>query len=306
MKIKKLFGGFIGHLEKRGATSQTISEYRRFLYGPIYRAVGELELSSVRVIDGVEIMEEAQSHGVSAPQRAIVDFRMLLKFAKDSGYAVPVDYRDFKVPKLPRTEIEFLMTDEIDLIRNSFDMTKHEEERLLYEGGSYLVEKSKMAALRMRTFCEVLLGTGLRLSEACAIKIEDIHWSHKEIRIMNCKTKQIQKVYLTDKAIAVMEEYLRKRDDNSPYLFVSNGSPMKPSCARKYLWKLAKRIELSKHFSSRIFRKTYVTTLLLNGADMKSTQVLSRHESPVTTLRHYAGIMFEQCRETHSRLMNAV
>jgi integrase len=300
MKLKELFQEFVEYKAKN-STPRTIEEYRRFLYGPILDAVGEKELSEIKTLDREDIVDKAKAYGATAFQRAVVDFRMLIKYAKEAGYNPPVDYRDFKVPRLPKKPVVFFTVAEINKIRNSFDISKEEEARLRYEGGEQMVEKCRKAAERMKAFCEVLLGSGLRLEEACALTKDDIDWERKTLRVVNCKPPyNIDDVCITDKGMNALKTILEARSDVLPSVFC-----MTKNAARKYLWKHAKKLGLKK-FSSRIFRKTFVTHLLNNGATLPETQRLARHESPVTTMRHYAGTLFEKTQESHGKALNGI
>lgn len=308
MKIKELFDEFILYKAKN-STPRTIEEYKRFLYGPIFDAIGEKELSELKITDREDVVDKAKNYGATAFQRAVVDLRMLIKYAKDIGYNPPIDYRDLKVPRLPKKPIEFLTIEEIHRVRDSFTISSEEEDRLKYEGGQKLVDKSKHAALRMKTYCEVLLGSGLRLEEASSIQREDIDWENKTVRVVNCKPPyNIDNVCLTDRALQSIKEYLASRSDVLPSLFISDdGTQMTKNAARKYLWKHSKKLGLTgKKFCSRIFRKTFVTHLLNNGATLPETQTLARHESPVTTMRHYAGVMLDKARQAHNRALNNI
>lgn len=306
IKIKELFQPFLDYKIKN-STPRTIEEYRRFLYGPILKALGDKELSKIKVNDREDLIVMARDYGATAYQRAIVDFRMLLKFAKDEGYNPPIDYRDIKVPKLPRKPIVFFTVEEIHKIRDSFVITSEEEDRLRYEGGDNLVKKSKDATFRMKRFCEVLLGSGLRLEECCAISWKDIDWENKVLRVINCKPPHnIDNVCITDRGLNALKEILEARSVVLPSVFQSECGPMTKNAARKYLWKHAKKLGLNKQFSSRIFRKTFVTHLLNNGATLPETQALARHESPVTTMRHYAGVMLDRAKLAHNKALNGI
>jgi site-specific recombinase XerD len=306
IQIKDLFQEFLEYKSKN-STPRTIEEYRRFLYGPINDALGEKRLEDIKVNDREDLILEAKNYGATAFQRAVVNFRMLIKFAKDEGYNPPVDYRDFKVPKLPRKPIVYFTIEEIHKIRDSFYISSEEEDRLRYEGGEQMVQKCKKASFRMKAFCEVLLGSGLRLEEACSLTWQDIDWERKVLRVVNCKPPyNIDDVCITDKGLNALKELFEARSDVLPGCFSSDGVQMTKNAARKYLWKHAKKLGMNKQFSSRIFRKTFVTHLLNNGATLPETQALARHESPVTTLRHYAGVMLDKARLAHNKALNGI
>lgn len=300
-KIKEFFPEFLEYKSKN-STPRTIECYKRFLYGPINDALGDKLLSEIKINDREDLIVKSREYGATAHQRTIVDFRMLLKYCKDEGYNPPIDYRDLKVPRLPRKPIVYFTIEEIHKIRDSFVITSEEEDRLRYEGGNQLVKKSKDAAFKMKRYCEVLLGSGLRLQEACSIQWDDIDWENKVLKVINCKPPHnIDNVCITDRGLNALKEILEARSDVLPSVFC-----LTSNAARKYLWKHAKKLGFNKQFSSRIFRKTFVTHLLNNGATLPETQALARHESPVTTMRHYAGVMMEKARQAHNKALNGI
>ena len=68
---------------------------------------------------------------------------------------------------------------------------------------------------------DILLSTGLRVSECSNLKLNNIDFSKDEINIYSTKTNTWRKVYLDSNAKAHLLEYLNTRRDNSPYVFVN-------------------------------------------------------------------------------------
>ena len=95
------------------------------------------------------------------------------------------------------------------------------------------VEKKDVEAFRQRLlesgskrdFCIVTLYaySGIRRSECVNLKLSQIDLTAKEICIVGNGDKH-RLVYLNDKTVHAIREYLKVRDSDSPYLFVSRQS----------------------------------------------------------------------------------
>lgn len=63
---------------------------------------------------------------------------------------------------------------------------------------------------------------GLRISEASALRLGDVDLAAREITVQYGKDDKMQVVFIGDKVVAAIREYLQERPDtDSPYLFLS-------------------------------------------------------------------------------------
>lgn len=70
----------------------------------------------------------------------------------------------------------------------------------------------------------IILFIGLRISECLNIKMNDFDLNSKEIIVRNGKGGKVRTVYMNDKVVEAIKEYLKERKSNSKYLFVSRQS----------------------------------------------------------------------------------
>lgn len=70
----------------------------------------------------------------------------------------------------------------------------------------------------------VILYVGLRISECLNIKMNDFDLNSKEIIVRNGKGGKVRTVYMNDKVVEAIKEYLKERKNDSKYLFVSRQS----------------------------------------------------------------------------------
>lgn len=159
-----------------------------------------------------------------------------------------------------------------------------------------------LEALRDRAFVLTLVDTGLRISEACALKRSDIDWLEQRAIIIGKGDKQAV-IRFSNRSIEALQAYLHARSTVDPNSRMPLGS--QPLFARHDIraskkvrpitaggmWKAIKsRIEQAgaERSSVRIhdFRHYFVTMTYLAKHDLKLSQVLARHESISTTNRY--------------------
>ena len=76
--------------------------------------------------------------------------------------------------------------------------------------------------LRDYAIVTVLAYAGLRISEALNLRIGDIDLAAREITVQHGKGDKMRVVFIGDKVVAAIREYLQERPDtDSPYLFLS-------------------------------------------------------------------------------------
>lgn len=290
-RLEDFYEPFLEWSRESGKANVTLKEYRRMFRGPL-KKIGGRRLRNLRLTDMSCIQESGDLYGKYSVEKSMVTIRQLFRYIRDSGENIPFEWRDIKCSKVPRPPVEYLHPDEISKLRAVMDT-------------------STQNGLRTRALFELLLHTGLRIGEGVSLNITDVDYAAREACVTNVKNKKSQKVFLTENCIYWLKEYLRTRKDDLPYLFVagrrgSSARRLLPVTARAALTKYEKLSELEKHVHWHILRKTFVTNLLFGGVDIKTTQHLARHESEVTTLRHYAAVNHEKARGQAMRVMESV
>jgi site-specific recombinase XerD len=189
----------------------------------------------------------------------------------------------------------------------------------LLNNQSWITHRESLEALRDRAFVLTLADTGLRISEACALKRGDIDWLEQRAVIIGKGDKQAV-VYFSNRCIEALKVYLHARANVEPNSRTPLGS--QPLFARHDIraskkirpitaggmWKAIKgdpnqgiqgRIEEAGVDRSLVrihdFRHYFVTMTYLAKGDLKMSQVLARHESIATTNR-YAHFNTEAAR----------
>jgi len=163
------------------------------------------------------------------------------------------------------------------------------------------LEKDKKVALRNRAALEVLISTGMRISELVNLQKNQIGSSGK-IFILG-KGKKERFVYLTPRALTHLANYLKTRNDNFPALFIPysgrNVASLKKKISTNYLQERIKyyreKLKINIPTSAHSLRHGFATYLAESGASPVAIQILLGHESLDTTTRYvHASDRFAQ------------
>ena len=145
---------------------------------------------------------------------------------------------------------------------------------------------------------DVLYSTGCRVTELINMKFTDIN--KNSVKIIG-KGKKHNIVYLNTNAQLSLNDYLKERKDNNPYLFVSSRMPhdkLKVRAVQHLFSKLGN--ELNIDLSPHIIRHTSATLALQNGMPIEQVQKMLGHSSVATT-QIYAETLQEDMAISHKR-----
>lgn len=153
-------------------------------------------------------------------------------------------------------------------------------------------------------FFKLLYATGLRLSEALALRPEHIDSQQGVIRVVGGKGGKDRHVMLSPWLLRDLRAYWRVRKPGGPWLFPSRTDPSRSVCGRtvqKALEKTAARAGLEHHITPHTLRHAFATGLLDSGVDLRTIQVLLGHSDIRTTTR-YLHMSTGRVRATKSPL----
>lgn len=167
-------------------------------------------------------------------------------------------------------------------------------------------EKDKFVAHRNRAMLETLFASGMRISELLGLKINQLDRSGRIF--IQGKGKKQRFIYLTDRAKKHIDEYLKLRADDFPYLFIPkrgrNAEEKNKRIAPNYLqMKIKKYRELlgiNVPTSAHSLRHGFATYLAEQGANPAAIQILLGHESLDTTTR-YVHASDKYAESTHKQ-----
>jgi integrase/recombinase XerD len=165
--------------------------------------------------------------------------------------------------------------------------------------------------LRDRLLFGLLLDCGLRIGEALGTRHEDMVIAERQVAVMprdndnraRAKAGRSRVIPASAGLFRLYADYLAREYGalDSDYVFVNlwagqNGRPLAYPAVYDLVTRLRKATGIS--FSPHLFRHTYATWLLRNGAGMETVKELLGHASVATTIDTYGHLTVEDARKT--------
>lgn len=157
--------------------------------------------------------------------------------------------------------------------------------------------------LRNLLVLELLYSTGVRVNELVNIKISDIDFNLRKIKILGKGNKERYVLFGTP-CLELINKYMNisrnKMDiNNSEYLLLSKtGKKINSREIRNIIDKEVEISGLKMKISPHTFRHTYATHMLNEGADLRTVQELLGHEN-LSTTTIYTHLTNEKLRSAY-------
>jgi integrase/recombinase XerD len=131
-------------------------------------------------------------------------------------------------------------------------------------------------------------GAGLRLSEVCRLRAEDIDSTRGLIHVRLGKGRKDRYVMLPARLLQALRAYWVKVRPEGGWLFPGRkkGEHLHPSAVGKALKEAVKAAKMKKRVTAHTLRHSFATHLLELGTDIRVIQVLLGHASIRTTARY--------------------
>lgn len=159
--------------------------------------------------------------------------------------------------------------------------------------------------LKYRAVLMAAYGAGLRVGEACKLRIEDVDSQRMLLRVHDGKGGQQRYVMLGQRLLVALRAYwlASKPKPAGPYLFPGRqpDQPLAKESVRKVLSSAVKQAGITKEVTPHSLRHSFATHLLEAGTDIRTIQVLLGHKSIQTTTR-YAQVSTRLLARTTSPL----
>lgn len=199
---------FCAFLVDQGKAENTLSSYRQAVgdYMKWYEATfGEPmeQLYRINVLDYISYLrtvKKLSNRSINAKLSALQSFNLYLNEAGVQTDTV-VSERDHLKVQIAYANPSTISRDQVEAFR----------QRLLVGSGT-----------RDYAIATILAYAGLRISECLDLYPEDVSLTAKEITIRHGKNGKSRVVFIGDKVVNAVREYLKERPDTgSPYLFIS-------------------------------------------------------------------------------------
>ncbi|MDO9399365.1 MAG: tyrosine-type recombinase/integrase [bacterium] len=304
MNIRDYKTQFLEYLEvEKQRSPKTIENYDRYLEKFLVWAkisdpkdINDDLIRNFRLYLNRFVGEKGQNLKKITQNYYIIAIRCFLKYLAK---------RDVKTLQAEKVEIGKTPEREVDFLENT------EVERILDAAGGV-----NFKSLRDRAIMELLFSAGLRVSELTSINREKLNLKSGELSVRG-KGNKIRVVFISDTASAALKEYLKKREDIDPALFVrdkvglrqfeskkkenkdkSDNLRLTPRSIQRIVKYYALKAGIVKDVHPHTLRHSFATDLLMNGADIRSVQAMLGHAS-INTTQIYTHVTNPHLKEVH-------
>ncbi len=270
--------------KERRLSPETVEAYERdtrqflqFMTGHNSGPPDLSDIASLRAADlrGFLAHRRSGGAGVRTVSRGLAGIRSLLRFLEKRGLANAAGATALRAPRQPKSLPKPLTA---------------ADARRVVSAGEQLAEEPWIAA-RNAAVLTLLYGSGLRISEALAVKAGEMPGAGVlRVTGKGGKTRLAPVLPLAQKAVA---EYRRLcpyyLDPDGPLFRGARGGPLDPAIVQREMRKLRSALNLPDTATPHALRHSFATHLLGRGGDLRTIQELLGHAS-LSTTQIYTGV----------------
>lgn len=257
-------------LERSAArySPNTLRDYR-VTFTKLANFLGDVEF---RKITRSRIVEFFDQQPVSAKtlRNYHADLSALWQWAMQKGLCEENIIRSIRPPIVEKKEV--IPLDRVEILALLNQATK---------------TNNQVIALRNKAILYVLLDTGLRASELCRLKIQDINHVTLHITVFG-KGKKERRIPISQTTFAAIQDYLKQRGGKSEWVFVTMGNrPINRNRLGDILEGIGNQAGIGRVYPHR-FRHTFAIQFLRNGGNIYSLQRILGHATLDMVKRYLA------------------
>jgi len=294
--ISELKHQFLEYLEvEKNRSPKTLENYDRYLKKFfLWAKIKEVSQINEKLVHDFRLFLNRSCDKKKFPLKKItqnyhlIAIRNFLKFLAKRDIAT-IQAEKVEIGKIPEREVDFLDNSEIERLFSSSSANTFKD-------------------LRNQAILKLLFSTGLRVSELVSINRDKINLESRELSIRG-KGGKIRLVFISEDAALALKDYLAKRTDIDPALFVrdkknltkktdSEDLRLTPRSIQRIVHSCAIKAGIVKNIHPHTLRHSFATDLLLNGADIRSVQIMLGHSS-INTTQIYTHITNPRLKEIH-------
>ena len=277
MAMNKPAAEFLSYLQYGKKYSlKTIDSYKRDINKFLKFIDDEgVEMENVDIVVIRNFLTEELNSGVSkrSCKRRLSCLKHLYKFLLSRGYVKDNPFVFVTTPKTEKRLPHVLYKEQIEEI---FKQNRKRTDEL---------------AERDQAILSVLYFSGIRASELCAIRLQDLNLRQRYIRVIGKGDKE-RMVPFSEECKNDVEKYINHSRKEflshtklmPPELFLTkDGSPLSVRTLERILDAIETKTGMFVNLHPHVLRHSYATHLLENGADLRIIQELLGHESINTT-----------------------
>jgi integrase/recombinase XerD len=276
MQVNEVIKPFLTYCKaERLNRPETQSKYEDCLKCWIVTLLGDHDLEGLTRLDILTLRDAMVSKELSVSRQysVLMTLKLLLKFCRLVLKVNCLDPAEVKLPHRPRPYVSFLDNQEIQKVLDAINITS-------------------LTGARLRALIELLLATGMRISEALSLPRHPFDVGLSEAEIVG-KGNKPRTVFFSARCKHWIQNYLNKRFDDHPALFVTTGYPpsqLARADISRFFVNLRRQAGIQKRLTPHLLRHTFCTNLLFNGADIAFIKELVGHQNIQTTARYYLGV----------------
>lgn len=194
-----------------------------------------------------------------------------------------LEYRDF-IEQNPFNKVHLHFREPIKLPKiiplTTIELLLH----TIYKQQQQPLSKSqRFTVLRDAAVVELLFGSGMRISELCALKLNDVNLFDGTILIYGKGNKE-RRIQLGNKEVLqTLKNYhaaLFEQTQQAKHFFVNcNGHPISDQTVRRMIKHYCSLASIDLHITPHMFRHTFATSLLEADVDIRYIQEMLGHSS---------------------------
>lgn len=236
--------------------------------------------------------------GRSAVHLRFSALRSFYKFLVREGTVEASPIKNIALPKQPRRLPQFLTKQQmLDLLAAPRSLLPPDT------APEPLRKRALRLCLRDEAIFETLYSCGLRISEVCGLKVEDLDKREGLVRIRG-KGKKERLVPIGDTALKAIASYCSHLDDiaaaGALFLSPRGGRAVCPRDIQRRLKRYLAAAGLDPNLTPHKLRHSYATHMLDAGADLRSVQELLGH-AHLTSTQVYTHVTTERLKKAYAQ-----
>jgi integrase/recombinase XerD len=291
MDLDRAIDFYLDHIKiERHLALNSVAAYARDM-AKFRQFCAEKKVHALEAVDSNVLLEyliqlSSNKMSVRTQARNLVALRGLFKYLRAEKHLEVDPTAAIDLPKIGRKLPEVLTLDEV--------------ERLLATP-----DRKTTLGLRDAAMFELLYATGLRVSELCRLRCDEVNLDAGFLSTMG-KGRKERLVPVGEAALDLLREYLTSArpaldKKRSNYLFLSRrGAPLSRQAFWKTIGAQARRAGIRKTIYPHILRHSFATHLLERGADLRAVQAMLGH-SDISTTQIYTHVSRSHLVESYRR-----
>lgn len=188
--------------------------------------------------------------------------------------------------------IRFIYEVTLDKVINKKQLPMYRKRKRMYK----VLTKEELSAFfnacenyKYKTIFMMIYGSGLRISEALNLRIEDIDSKKMRIFVREGKGKKERYTVLPEISLEMLRKYYKKYKPKHPegYIFLNReGNPLTVERTREFFRRYRRKAKLDEKFVVHSLRHSFATDLIERGASIIEVKEIMGHSNIRSTMEY--------------------